>query len=795
MKKTLTFWPAVILIVIWGMQMSFAGGPKREFRGAWIASVDNLDWPSNPNLSVSEEKNDLINMLDELKDTGINIVMFQIRPECDALYDSPYEPWSYWLTGQQGRAPEPFYDPLEFAVLEAHKRGLEIHAWFNPYRAERSVGSYSIDAGHVINANPDWILDFGSLKILDPGLPMVRQHVTNVIMDVVNRYDVDGVHFDDYFYPYPPDHISQTNKDKSTYDNYKHGDESDNNIEDWRRENVNILMRMISDSIQTVKPHVKFGISPFGIYKNGVPSGIIGMDAYNVIYADPLAWLAEHSVDYLTPQLYWEIGGGQDYEKLVNWWADQVDSYDRQIYPGQILNTSFSTDELPNQLKLNRNKDKVLGQVFFRAARINNNTLGFQDKLRNNYYENRALIPQMPWKDSVQPNTPQNIDFGPLAYGQPAVIYWQIPELASDGDSAKFYVIYRFAELPQSEADFDDPSKILDITGPDYLLPPSINQTTDPYYFVVKALDENYNESTMSDVLTIEPPSLPSLAYPVNQEKHVYDVDTLSWGFDTQSSYYQIQLAVNDDFENLIMDEPLLTDTFKVIMNLNGLTDYYWRVKAKNPAGESAFTDANVFTTAFPPDPQLVSPENRTKNVALDTTLSWDKADSAEAYRVQLAHSQFFQENYIELDTIITADTSLMVNNLEPFDRLWYYWRVKAINDYGESDWSKVWEFRTVEATAILAKQEVPDRYYLGKNYPNPFNPFTTIEFALPERGHVRMQIYNMMGQKVATVVDEVKGPGQYTVQVDGTNLSSGVYIYRLSVNQQNLTGKMILMK
>ena len=282
--------------------------PKREFRGAWLATVANLDWPVRGD-TPQNQKNQLISLFDGMSAAGINAVIFQVRPECDALYASPYEPWSYALTGSQGSAPSPFYDPLQFAVDEAHRRGMELHAWFNPYRAERSVDSYALAGNHVVVQHADWILTFAAsgttapLKILNPGIPEVREFVARVVADIVRRYDVDGIHADDYFYPYPPQAI--TNQDDATFAAYPRGF---TNRGDWRRDNVNLLMKLVRDSIAAIKPWVKFGMSPFGIWKNGVPPGITGLDAYSVIYGDAIAWLHDRSVDYLTPQLYWRIG-------------------------------------------------------------------------------------------------------------------------------------------------------------------------------------------------------------------------------------------------------------------------------------------------------------------------------------------------------------------------------------------------------------------------------------------------------------------------------------------------------
>src|SRR3989339_1467603 len=254
MKNLITL---VLVVFLYANLFSQSIPPKREFRAAWIATVVNLDWPSSNVLTPAQQKQELIDLLDELKRDGINTIIFQIRTECDALYNSSIDPWSYWLTGSQGSPPNPYYDPLEFAVEEAHKRGMELHAWFNPYRAVRSVGSFSISSQHLTYQHPDWILAFGNLRILNPGLPQVRDYNTAVIMNVVRRYDIDGVHFDDYFYPYPPDQI--TNEDAVTFAEYSRGF---TNIADWRRDNVNQQIKQINDSIMAVKPYVKFGISP-----------------------------------------------------------------------------------------------------------------------------------------------------------------------------------------------------------------------------------------------------------------------------------------------------------------------------------------------------------------------------------------------------------------------------------------------------------------------------------------------------------------------------------------------------
>jgi len=490
MKKRNGFNYSLLVIILLSYHAFAGSNPKHEFRAVWVATVVNIDWPDYYNDSVAKQKQDLIDLLDNMQQCGMNAIIFQVRPECDALYNSAYEPWSYWLTGEQGDPPSPYYDPLEFAIEEAHKRYMELHAWFNPYRAERSEGRFILDESHVINQHPDWILDFGSLKLLDPGLPMCRDYVTDVIMDVVHNYDIDGVHFDDYFYPY--DGI--TEEDAQTFVDYPRGF---SDIGDWRRDNVNLLIKQVHDSIKVIKPHVKFGISPFGIWKNGVPEGIIGLDAYNVIYCDAVAWLQRRIIDYLTPQIYWYIGGDQDYSKLMPWWAAQTD--DRHIYPGHAaykLDDWARPSEMPNQIRLNRQTDDVFGSVYFSAVQIRANHFGFRDSLRHDLYRTPAIIPSMNWLDSIPPNPPLNLIALDVDAG--TLLQWDEASSASDGESARNYVIYRVEG--EDSLDHSNSENVLDIISSnerEYLDVSGSEYTR--YHYAMTSLDRLHNESILSN--------------------------------------------------------------------------------------------------------------------------------------------------------------------------------------------------------------------------------------------------------------------------------------------------------
>ncbi len=479
----------------------------REFRGAWIPTIYNLDWPDSRYASTADQKQQMINLFDKLHNAGINAVVFQVRAECDALYDSPYEPWSYWLTGEQGKAPNPYYDPLEFAVEEAHKRGMEIHAWFNPYRALRSSGDpNSLASNHVVNQNPDWVITFSNgLKILDPGLPQVREFVTKIVSDVVRRYDIDAIHFDDYFYPYNPGISTQ---DAETFAQYPRGF---TDIGDWRRDNVNLLIENVYDSINLIKPHVIFGISPFGIWKNGVPDGISGLDAYNVIYADAVSWMQNEIIDYLTPQLYWAFGGGQDYATLAPWWESVRNN--RRLYIGHGSyksdsqtwgGTLFNESEIPLQIRFNRQHNGIEGGVFYRAKNITHfHSQGFEDTLKNNLYKYPAIIPSFQWKNVLYAplSPPSNLSYY-WEDEQTVELQWDAPPPPAYGDDLIRYAVYRInsSTSPVFPDDINNPENLISIQ-PTTTFTDTPPYSVDPYFYFVTALNRNHNQSEPSNIV------------------------------------------------------------------------------------------------------------------------------------------------------------------------------------------------------------------------------------------------------------------------------------------------------
>ncbi len=687
--------------------------PKREFRGAWIATVANIDWPKHFNDAPQKQKEDLVRLLDALKRSGINAVFFQVRPECDALYQSNYEPWSYWLTGKQGKAPVPFYDSLQFAIREAHKRGMELHAWFNPYRAERIIGKYPLAPDHVVNSHPEWILSFtengGKLRILNPGIPAVRQYVTRVVMDVVKRYDIDGVHFDDYFYPYPNNDIARTNKDSLTFAEYKHGDASDSTIGSWRRENVNILMRMIHDSIRAVKPFVKFGVSPFGIYRKGQPEGVKGMDAYEKIYCDPLAWLKDRSVDYVTPQLYWRIGGAQDFKKLLQWWGEQAAKEQRHLYVGHIFGRRFSEDELPRQLKLVRKNKNAQGDVYFSAKHFVLNTLNFDRRVKEEAYRFPALPPEMGWKVGAPPDRPKWFTFSQPDRHSTARFRWAAVT-GEEADSTIRFVLYRFTHVPADSEPPHSPADLYQITGGHTYLPPPPVKTVSQLFFALSAVNRNGQESKLSNGVKIVPPRTPQAITASNGNLFVPDTFCLKWRLQPDASTYRVQVALDSAFSKLVKDERAIAADSLTISGLSGNRRYLWRVAAENPAGQSRFTRPGTFLTGFPAAPPLLIPEDGKIDSARHVLFRWKKSEKAMRYELQLARESDFATKNIVRDTVL-ADTSVNFTLPQDSTMRWLFWRVKAKNKYGAGHWSEVYRFRRGDETKLPAAPYMESKF------------------------------------------------------------------------------------
>ena len=375
----------------------------REFRAAWVASVANINWPSKSGLTSEQQQLEAIALLNLLKKKNFNAVILQIRPQADAFYQSDLEPWSYFLTGEQGKAPEPFYDPLEFWVKAAHDRGIELHAWLNPYRAQHSTGG-EISNQSIIKTHPESVVKLkNGMYWLDPAKESVQEHATAVIMDVVKRYDIDGIHLDDYFYPYASYNGGEDFPDDKSWAAYQVGG-GILSRDDWRRENVNSFISNLYQEIKSVKPYVKFGISPFGIWRPGYPESIAGFDQYSELYADARLWLNRGWMDYFMPQLYWGINKiQQSFPVLLGWWKAENDQ-ERHLWPG--INAALGKNEVISQIMITRGMlSEHPGVAFWSIGPLmKNDTLA--TAIKEGPYRKEALVPASPWLDNKAPEAP-----------------------------------------------------------------------------------------------------------------------------------------------------------------------------------------------------------------------------------------------------------------------------------------------------------------------------------------------------------------------------------------------------
>lgn len=371
----------------------------REFRAAWVATVFNIDWPSKRGLSAAAQQAEMRKLLDRMASMKMNAIIFQVRPNADALYPSRLEPWSHWLTGAQGKSPG--YDPLAYVIQQAHARGIEVHAWFNPYRAlpNREI---PVASNHVVRTHPAVIRDFKNYKWMDPSSPFTQQRALSVMMDVVERYDIDGLHIDDYFYPYP--NVDAKGRAMQVF--------PDGKTESQRRAAVDRFVEKMYRSVKAKKPWVRVGISPFGIWRPGVPAGTTAsIDAYHHLAADSRKWLQQGWVDYLTPQLYWRIEGPQSYSRLLAWWRAQGT---RPVWPGIAVSRVNSTEdpgrpasEIVNQTALSRTVGRnYAGHVFWSMKSLMENRGGVSEELRKKFYQEPSLVPPMPWVSQRVPASP-----------------------------------------------------------------------------------------------------------------------------------------------------------------------------------------------------------------------------------------------------------------------------------------------------------------------------------------------------------------------------------------------------
>ena len=481
-----------LLVVLLAMlSLTLSAQHKREMRGAWIQCVNG----QFQGMGTQKMQQTLSYQLDELQKDGCNVIIFQVRPECDALYESSLEPWSRFLTGRQGQAPSPYWDPLQWMIEQCHRRGMELHAWINPYRA-RTKTTTQLAPNHIKMRKPQNCFEYDGLIILNPGLAENRDYICEVARDIVSRYDVDGIHMDDYFYPYPA--AGQTIPDAALYQQQSNGIR---NIHDWRRYNVNRFIEQFYKTVHDTKPWVKVGISPFGIYRNkksdAIGSQTNGLQNYDDLYADVLMWVNNGWLDYCVPQIYWEIGNkAADYDTLIRWWSQYAAK--RPLVIGEDVERTVkyadpqnpASHQLAAKMRLHQALPAVKGTVLWYAKAAVDNVGNYGTMLRENYWRYPALQPAMPFIDGKAPRKVKGVK--PVWTSDGYMLFWTAPKGKGWRDEAVKYVVYRFGA--KEKVNVADASKMVAITTQPFLKLP-YDDGKKKYVYVVTALDRLQNES------------------------------------------------------------------------------------------------------------------------------------------------------------------------------------------------------------------------------------------------------------------------------------------------------------
>jgi len=473
--------------------------PKREFRGAWIQTVFQGEYKD---MSPAEMKRSFIKKLDFLQDCGINAIVFQVRPEADAFYKSDIEPWSRFFTGEQGLAPAGNFDPMAFLIEECHKRNMEFHAWLNPYRAS-TAGNARFADSHIYHDRPDLFVTYNKQILFDPGIPDNRQFICRVVRDIVSRYDVDAIHMDDYFYPYPA--AGESFPDDASFQKYgKPKGFTEAQRGDWRRNNVNTLISELKRTILLSKPWVRFGISPFGIYRNkkstpdGSGSNTNGLQNYDDLYADITHWVKEGWIDYNIPQIYWEMGHtAADYTTLIKWW--NMNANDSHLYIGQDVARTMKAKQLTEKMRYARTLPHVMGNCFWPANEILWNNAGVADSLKRHYHRFPALIPAYTHMHDRTPKEVKKLKAEWTEHGY--LLHWEAEQSETNPELASYFVIYRFER--NEKKDINNPDKIVATTRNLYYLLP-YNNGNERYTYIVTAVDRFHNESKKGKVKKIK---------------------------------------------------------------------------------------------------------------------------------------------------------------------------------------------------------------------------------------------------------------------------------------------------
>lgn len=671
MKKSKYILLAVLATWVVSTAMAVTPSPKRDFRGAWLSTVWAIDWPSHRDITeeaVKSQKVELRNILTNYEKCNINACYFQVRGMSDAMYDSKYEPWSQYLTGKRGLAPT--YDPFQYLIDEAHARGIEVHAWINPYRYATSEENYGRLATDYSNTHPDWLINCGGIHILNPGLPAVREQIVNIVVDILEKYDVDGIVFDDYFY--------QSGM-LDEYDDALYAKYNPDSLErgDWRRRQVNLMVQDVYNAIKARKPWCRFGISPAGVAasskaiadKYGITPCPSGSDwQYNQIYAEPVQWLVDQSIDYISPQVYWTIGAAADYAKITPWWYMVANHFGRHCYISQSLSslshtktmpakisdrenavaaTNFYADEISNQIMINHSsaKEGAPGTVFFSSKQIAKT--GFIKTIVRDVYTRKALVPVLTW---FKPAEQQGLVTNLKREGQ--TLTW---DYAVEGQR---YGVYAMPKNKRN--DVEALTSTLYYQGltysPTYVLDDSIAADYAVCVTVVDRYGNEYAPRFLGEELL--DPITPTLLSPADGA-NILLPNYLEWEYMDDAMGYQLEIAYDKAFEDIIAVVPVDTNLFftQPLVEINGDTVYYWRVSAQVANRESRYSEVRSFTGDLF---SVTSPINGEIEVSVTPTITWDFVREGADYYVEIATSNTFKNAEIVFAES-TKNTSIVV--------------------------------------------------------------------------------------------------------------------------------------
>jgi len=754
-----------------------AQSPKREVRSVWLSTVWRLDWPSTTvpaatgtNEAIREtarnaQKSGLISVLDKLQAANFNTVFFQVRGMCDAFYKSQYEPWSQYLSSERGA--DPGWDPLAYLVQEAHKRGIEVHAWLNPYRYSTSAESHGNLPDDYATAHPDWLMDYGSSqKILNPGIPEVRQRITDVVADIITNYDVDGIVFDDYFY------MSGT-KDIMDEQQYQQYNPNSLSRGDWRRENVNQMVRDVQTRINSIKSYITFGISPAGVAasdinvadKYGVePSPVVGGDwQYNGIYSDPLAWLYNGTIDYISPQLYWTIGSTNDYSKLSPWWAKVSNFFDRHFYSSNT--SSFPSSELINEININRNADLsgTTGSVYFRTNNIPQATF---TAFKADPYQSQALSAAYGWKVAPIQTLVENLTLS----GQN--LSWNYT------DNLVRYSIYAIPKANRNDVNaFTSPKYLLGISyTKNYTLPTNVSNAT---HDIAVAVYDRYGNEFPPRVLGEAATTVGAaqLTYPVQNGNNVVLPAFFTWLPVADAAYYVWELSEDAAFTKPIVSREISVPEFYsgLQTNIKEKSIYYWRVKTISSNAPMTISEVRSFEgTKF----KITLPADGTDNVSMSPEFTWTDIGEGANYTLEISNKSDFSNLVYTVNT--QTNKSLVPSGFLSTSTT-YYARVKAVKG----------EIMAISERIHFTTEEVPIPVPVIISPANDATVYgTEIELSWQEQDSKGFRAEMSQSSTFPTRSTTLKSVSAFIYSTVYSNLNEGTYYLRVrAINSDGLTG------